>query len=173
LDLYLANDAELEKYLQQHAEKFLRDPRFSFEKIYLRTDATPEQLEKKLAAVQAQLAAEGNAEGDQSLLPLFYEDTTAFIIDRAFGDGFARQLQQLELNTWSQPMLSGLGLHIVKVSHYQPPRLPTLAEVRPQVEREWQNDRNTQVKTAMLDGLRAQYDIVIEWPAQSNNSNGS
>ena len=65
---------------------------------------------------------------------------------------------------WSGPIVSGYGLHLVRVEKIVPGDFPALAAIRPAVEREWQAQQRRQAKEALLEQLRSKYDVKIEGP---------
>ena len=83
-------------------------------------------------------------------------------VARVFGEEFAAELLKVEPGRWAGPLRSGYGLHIVLVRDREDGRLPALAEVRPQVEREVTADRRRRQIDAMYAQLLARYRVVIE-----------
>ncbi len=167
MDLYEPTTEQLQTYLEQHPQRFMRDAVFSFEQIYIHTDRPAEALQRRIQQVQQQLRQGDTVTGTHSLLPSRVEQTPASQVDRSFGSGFAAQLQNLRVNQWSDPIQSGLGVHFVRLRAVQPAALPALADVRDHVRREWQNTKNQQLKTALLEELKSQYTIIIEPGAAS------
>jgi peptidyl-prolyl cis-trans isomerase C len=161
-------DAVLNEYLQRHADKFEADSRYTFKQIFVNADAATEQLNEQLAAIESDLQDGKTVTGDQSLLPVGFEDADAFTVDRTFGKGFALQLDAVPLNQWSQPLRSGLGVHFVFVSNRQPGYLPALADIRNKVEREWRFDQAQSIDRTLREKLLAGYQIEIRNPATGN-----
>jgi hypothetical protein len=160
-------DAELQAYLEQHAEKFVEPPRLTFQQVFLsgeqRGEAVRRDAERVLAALVAGRAAgDPQALGDQTLLPSGMQSAGAQEIANVFGTEFAAQLEQAVPGQWFGPVDSGFGLHVVRVDERTPQVAPTLAAVRPIVAREWQADQKQQATAAFLAALRAKYDIRIE-----------
>ena len=48
--------------------------------------------------------------------------------------------------SWTGPIASGFGLHIVRVSERREGRVPALGEVRDAVMREWTNDKRKELE---------------------------
>ena len=162
-ELLEPSDQELQAYLEENAAVFQGDPQISFEQIYISTDAPAEQVARRVAHVQQRLAAGLPVEEvTGSMLPRHFTAVQGFAVDRRFGQGFAARLAALPVGQWSAPLASGLGLHLVRVSDYQPASMPALAEVRSQVKREWQNARRQTLETVVLDNLKANYTIIVE-----------
>lgn len=162
-------EQELQRYLQHHPDKFKTEPRYSFQQIYLNSDAPPEQLTHRIESIQRGVRAGETIAGDGSLLPAQVNNAEASAIDRIFGGGFAAKLDTLELNQWSEVLRSGVGLHWVKLSDRQAGTLPALTMIKEKVEREWRFDRAQELDQALRKKLLAGYDIVIAETAKANS----
>jgi hypothetical protein len=102
--------------------------------------------------------------GDSSLIAIEFDDASAYHIDNTFGSGFSGQLADQSLNEWSQPLRSGLGFHIVKLTARKPGVLPPLGEIRDAVLRDWSYEREAAARKDIEKELLAAYDIAVEWP---------
>ena len=162
-----ATDQDLQAFLEQHPDSFRREPQVAFRQVYLNPDRRA-SLEADARALLAQLQAAGPEAdlagfGDSLLvatndLPL----SPVSDIGRLFGEQFGRQIVDLEPGRWQGPVKSGYGLHLVYVTEKEPARLPELAEVRNQVEREWIFARKKEMQEAMYKKLMEKYTIIIE-----------
>jgi hypothetical protein len=160
-----ATDADLSAYLAAHSDSFREAPRVAFEQVYL-------DAQKRGAAAQADAAAllsslKKNASlvaeaGDPTLLPPSMPLTDRQGIAQLFGDDFAATVVTLPPGDWQGPLPSSFGLHLVKVTGQEAGRLPALAEIRPQVEREWLNDRREAMARQKLDELLKRYKVTVE-----------
>jgi hypothetical protein len=83
-------------------------------------------------------------------------------VARLFGEEFVDEVTKAEPGRWAGPIRSGYGLHIVFVRVRDDGRVPTLAEVRPQVEREFTADRRQRQLQAIYARLLGRYHVVIE-----------
>ena len=86
-----------------------------------------------------------------------------------FGEAFAQRVVDLSPGEWSEPLVSQLGVHLVQVSDRVAGRLPALAEVRAQVEREYLAARRQELKDMAYQNLRAGYEVLIETAANAGN----
>lgn len=160
-----ATDADLAAYLAAHPDKFEEAPRVAFAQVYLDAQKRGPSAQADAAALLASLkkdqslAAEA---GDASLLPPSMPLSSRQDIAQLFGDDFAGAVVVLPAGGWQGPIPSGFGLHLVKVTGQEAGRLPALAEIRPQVEREWMNDRREAMARQKLDELLKRYKVVIE-----------
>lgn len=162
------SEEQLQEYLQAHPDKFKTDNRYSFAQVYINSDRPAQELQALITATQAALQAGQSLQSDPSLLPTQFTDSEAYSIDRTFGQGFAAQLDGLELNKWSRPIRSGLGLHFVMLSARQAGQLPVLSAVRDKVEREWRFDQAQRVDQSLRKKLLASYDVIVI--SDKNNS---
>jgi hypothetical protein len=169
------SDAELQTFLQQHADAFHVEPRLAFQHIYLsrdrRGDATDTAARGLLAHLsRGDAATDTAALGDLFLLPPEFTLSSSSEIARLFGDAFATQLQDLEPGRWAGPIESGYGLHLVFVRERVAGRVPALAEVWQAVQREWFAARRKAVNEQFYQRLRARYTVVVEQPAAASDS---
>jgi hypothetical protein len=83
------------------------------------------------------------------------------IVDR-FGEAFADRLLEVEEGRWVGPIESAYGVHLVFVRERVAGRVPSLDEVRPQVERDFIAERRRRDLEGTYDRLLDQYEVVIE-----------
>ena len=161
------NDADLQKWLETHSAAFRADAVVSFRHVYLNADRRGSRVEAEARRLLEKLRAAGapaplDGLGDPFMLPADVTLNSRTDIARQYGSGFAESLLQLEPGRWEGPVRSGLGLHLVVVTERQEGHLPTLAEARPQVEREFLAERRKRELDALYNRLRANYTVVLE-----------
>ena len=66
------------------------------------------------------------------------------------------------MSEWTGPVVSGFGVHLVRVNDIQAARSPALADVRDVVAREWESERRKQAHATALTKLRQQYQVEIQ-----------
>ena len=161
-------EAELQAFLDEHAERFRKPARLSFAQVYLSPDRRGEDAwgdaERLLVTLDAG-TSDPAASGDPFLLEQDYRDLAAHDVERLFGEAFAARVAELPVGRWSGPVESGYGLHLVLVRERTPARLPDLAEVRDAVANEWRAARREEANRAFYDGLRANYEVTVERPS--------
>ena len=162
-------DEELLEYISNKPEKFSSDAVYSFEQFYIRTD-NPAQvsIEEQIQSLKEKLQAGEHVSVGASLFPRIFEAITAFNIDRTFGQGFADSMDSLPLNTWSGPLRSGYGLHLIKLTERRPGQILPLHEVRSEAEREWLYEKKQKLEDSYRQDLIGQYEIIIQWPGNSD-----
>lgn len=160
-----ASDAELQAYLQANADKFRTEPRLSFEQVYLDPVRRGNRLADDAATLRASLQ-DGRTlpaqAGDRlQLVQTRYVQLPQVEIARLFGADFARALPALSIGQWAGPVKSGYGAHLVRVEAFSAGAVPLLAEVRPQVEREWANAKQKASARSAYEALRAKYVVTV------------
>ena len=157
-------DAVLEKWLQQHADRYAKSAVLDFQQVLFDPVKHGARLQADLDAALVRLRAGASPAtvGDQSLLPASVKETPADMVARDFGEQFAAALVALPIGAWQGPVTSGYGVHLVHVSDRTPGHAAALAEVRAAVERDWEGDHRAQAKEEYYRRLRRGYDVVIE-----------
>ena len=171
-------DEELTDYMQQHEDQFRLQPQVSFRQIYLSPDKRDEikaDAEKILSRLNAGEISEQQSEqlGDQIMLDKEFKLSSQGDIERRFGQAFARQIIALPTGVWSGPVISGYGGHLVLVSERVAGRLPALAEVREDVQRDWMLEQRNILKENIYQKLLQEYEIVMQQPVTPDYAPGS
>jgi len=158
------SEAELTAYLAANPEKFRQPAVVSFDQILFEVKGSDAEIEARIDA--ARKAALGGADpaslGDATMLPRGVQSLALDLVARDFGEKFATAIAQAPIGQWGPPILSGYGIHLVRVSECRQAAPPQLAEVRAEVVREWENDRRIKASEASYARARARYDVVIE-----------
>ena len=169
------SDEALTVFLRKHPEKFRVEPQISFRQLYLNPDKRKDpaaDAKSMLASLRKGAAPE--SVGDPTMIPFEYTQATPSEITRSFGNEFAQEVVQLSPGNWTGPVYSGLGAHLVLVTERKEGRLPELAEVRAEVEREYFAQRRQELKDKAYKKLLEGYQVIIEAPKTAGNmGNGS
>lgn len=167
LDAAPPTDAELQAYLDTYPDNFRREPRLSFRQVMLdpqrRGAALADDARELLARLQAAGAdADLGALGDSRLLPEGLDGAPLRDVARLFGEQFAGALLQAAPGSWSGPVRSGYGVHLVQVTARDDGGLPALADVRPLVERDFMAERRRRALDARYAKLLERYRVLVE-----------
>lgn len=158
------SDEALNAWLEENRDDYEVAPRFTFEQIYINPDKHADDLDAYLASTLEALP--GNAEwsglGDSIMLPAEATAATPRDIERVFGLEFAAAVAGLDAGSWQGPVVSGYGLHFVRVQEVQPGRAPLLEEVRAELERDFLDDQASQISDSFYQALRDRYTVRIE-----------
>jgi len=159
------SESELEAHLRAHPEGYELEPRITFRQVFLSPERRGERLEADALELLTQLTAapdSADEAGDPTLLPEGLELAGTSEIDRLFGEEFAASLATVEPGTWTGPLSSAFGLHLVRVDVREAGRLPELGEVRDAVNRDWFAARKSAALDAFYAELLERYEVVIE-----------
>ena len=164
------SDQELADWLAAHPDDFRVEPRATFGQVFLdprlqgdRLQANARHLLDELNRSGASLEPSG--QGDRLLLlEPRYDDVTQGEVRRLFGAAFADALFEQPVGSWTGPIDSGYGTHLVRVESLTPGRAAELDDVRPLVEREWADARRRELGEAFYNQLRSKYRVTIKVP---------
>jgi hypothetical protein len=161
------SDTDLQHFLEAHSELFRSEPIFSFRQIYFNPQLHSENTDRDVAHVLDGLrrpSSRGNAIrlGDPFLLAENFENVSLSDVKRTFGEPFASAISALPAGIWRGPIQSGYGVHLVFVVKRTNSHLPSLAEVRDQVRREWLNQQRKEATDQLYGSLLKRYTVKIE-----------
>jgi hypothetical protein len=162
-------DEQLASLLSEEPDRFRVPGSVSFSQVYLNVDQRGESIDDDAARLLDELHAAGETVdtlgyGDPISLDARYEDLSPDEVDRVFGRGFAARLDAIEAQSWTGPIASGYGIHLVCVHRRTQGWMPSLEEIRDEVRREWMFRQRQQAERAMYETLRQRYTIEIEPP---------
>jgi parvulin-like peptidyl-prolyl isomerase len=171
-------DQELRAWLAQHASAFRTEPKVALRQVYVSRERRGKAAEADARSLLARLSAAGetariDALGDPTMLPQEVDLAPQSEVARVFGGDFAERVMKLAPGTWTGPVASGYGLHLVLVRERADASLPDLAAIRPAVERELLADRRTRQLAAMYERLLGKYRVVIERPDSGKPAGGT
>jgi hypothetical protein len=130
------SDAQLLAHRDAHPERFASPARVSFTQVFLAREKHGAALLERAEALRARLIAQGSgpdaarAHAEPSNLPARVVDATLGSVAARFGDEFADALAQLPPRTWSAPLPSAFGAHLVWVGERRPAGLLALEQAR-------------------------------------------
>ncbi|KAB2840556.1 hypothetical protein F9K50_05565 [bacterium] len=159
---------ELEKYLQEHPAAFRIPRRYTFQQIFFSRDRRRGQGPRDAASLRRDLIAQRLAPrqameaGDPFLHGRRFAGVEALALRRAFGAGFAAALASLQAGSWSLPIPSSYGWHLVWLEQIQGEELPPLIAVANQVQNAILAERKERRLQNTLKELRARYQIRVE-----------
>jgi len=163
------SEQELQDWLDAHPDPFRTEPEYAFRQVFLDPAKHGDRLDRDVARLLERLQAAGEGAdirnlGDSLMVPRDIERMNARAIARVFGDHFSQAVTQLEPDRWTGPVQSEFGQHLVYLHDRRTGPVPPLSEIRPQVQRAFQQDRRRQALDGYYAGLRERYPVVIEMP---------
>ncbi len=156
-------DGDLQAFYEANAERYRRSPVFDFEQVYIAA-ASDNRAQQLLGELRN--GANSEALGEAISLPRAMSRADEATIARTFGSAFYAALDAIEPGTWSGPVPSGFGRHLVRISNKEAARIPALQDVRGAVENDWRAERSTASREQAYAILRASYEVDIEVPAE-------
>lgn len=164
-------EKELQQYYEANERRFRSNARISFAHIYFspqrRADARSDAADARQLLL-AKGATTSTADlGDRLLIGSELRDETEQSVSNTFGPDFARAVFALGIGSWSGPIQSGYGLHLVRVSTMKEAKVPPFSEIRDRVAAEWKREQETRAKDRYLAELRKKYDVVADEEAKA------
>jgi peptidyl-prolyl cis-trans isomerase C len=164
------SEAQLRAWYQAYRHRFRQPARLGFEQIFF-----DPKLRKDARAVAtsalAGLVGRGPAEpapaglGDSFALPSRMSDRTDTQVAHLFGPAFAQALLAAPVGTWSGPVASNFGLHLVRVDRRDPERVPSFEEARRHVRADWITTETRGLRAA-AESLLPRYRIELDAAAR-------
>lgn len=158
-------EADLQAYLDAAPDAFRIDGALAFQQVFLNAQRRGEAVNRDAASMLEMLSADPDADyaalGDATQLPAELPLSSEASIGQTFGAGFADALAKAPVGTWTGPVVSSFGVHLVRVTGREPGRVPTLAEVRGEVVREWTNARRKELDDQRFAELLKNYTVSI------------
>jgi hypothetical protein len=163
------SEAELQRFLVEHAADFGAEKAIAFSQVYLNPDRHGAALKSDAERLLAHLnSADGRldyaADSDVLPVPNDFEATPLHAIAAMFGDEFTATLAHQRAGLWVGPIRSGYGEHLVLVRDMREGKMPDLAQVRSRVLEEWHLAERKAANQRAYQRMRAKYLISVEMP---------
>lgn len=161
------DDSELQTYLEQHTDKYRREPVVTFRQVYLDPSRRRTTLDEDGTALLARLSVEGGRAdvshaGDPLMVPVDMQRAPRSSVVRLFGDAFADAVIAAPVGRWSGPIASGFGVHVVYVVERVEAHAAQLQDVRADVERDVRAALRRQRLDDMYAELLPRYRVTVE-----------
>lgn len=153
------DDETLSAYFDDNRDRYARPATLGFAQILLPEDASAEDIDR-LRADLAQ-GTDPASIGQATMLPPAMDGMPVPSIERVFGGGFGAAVAALPPQSWSGPVTSGYGRHLVKVQTVQNADLPALDTVRDRVLADWRSEQARAMRTAFTEGLLSRYTLEL------------
>ena len=166
------SEAELHEYLERHADRYRQPARVSLSHVFFarsqRGDAVATAMARDLrrAVAREGLAVDVAVDrGDSFPLGHRFSSSSEQDLAKIFGSAFASAAMELNAETWSQPIPSAFGVHLVFASTVTPSVVPALDAVRSRVLRALEAERSAERYQSFLADLREKYEVRVERPS--------
>lgn len=156
----------VEEFYTAHSAEFTRPAHVRISQLavngFVRQDseARARELLARIRAEKLDLEA-ALALADETPAPVHLPLQTEQSLQSELGNDFATAVMALRPGTWSEPIPSDYGHHLVWFHEYQEARVLPLAHVRPQVEQALLQKLADDWLKLRLRELRAEFDVVV------------
>ena len=162
------DDATLRAYMPTHPERYAQPPRIAFHHVFLaRHGSADEAAELVARTLRDRLetthvaAPDAVRLGDPFPAGGCLRAQSARELSRLFGPDFASAVMALAPRTWSDPIRSAYGLHLVWVDDKTEPGLPSVDAVRSRLTAQWTEERQMEQLQTRMRELRAKYIVRV------------
>jgi peptidyl-prolyl cis-trans isomerase C len=161
-------DAELQTYLDAHAEAYATAARMSVTQVFVSAERHGAALERDARALAAHLRtaavppADAARLGDPFVAGATFTHGSRDTLAKTFGADLAAAVAALPVGRWSDPIASPYGRHVVQVTARDSVTVPPLAAVRSRVLLAYRAERRAEYLERMMSQVRAAYDVRVE-----------
>ena len=157
-------DAQLQALLARDPARYTLDPHYMLAQIYLGTDDAAARAGATELLGRLRQGASPDGMGRPAPVPPRFSSVPASALASMFGDEFTAALRTAPTGSWTGPVGSGLGLHLVRIESRKVPSPPQLADVRQRLENDWRSAAIKRAEDETYRKLLEGYDVVIEQP---------
>jgi hypothetical protein len=157
-------DAELESFMAENPDNYRLEARVAFTQVFLGPAVQPDDpiVGETLALLESSPGRDLSHLGLSTMLPPQMALSTLTYVSRTFGSQFAQDVAKLPVASWSGPVASSFGLHLVRVDDKTEAILPPLDDVRAAVLRDWTASKRGEISGEYLASLKEKYKVVFE-----------
>lgn len=157
-------EQDLSAFFALRKEQYRVPARVSLRQVFFRDGADSRaKAVNLLAQFQQQEPSEATLReaGDAAMFETVPEAVTALDLEKLLGTDFTAEVLSLPEGKWSGPVLSGYGLHLVKIFDRKPGRIPDLSEVRDKVETDMQYEARRAAQEQGYQEIAGKYRVII------------
>jgi peptidyl-prolyl cis-trans isomerase C len=161
---------ELRAYFDAHRATYTTPDLYALRHVYFNPDRhTTVDIDAQRALQRLTRGANADEVGDPFMLPRELADVSRQDIVRDFGSSFADAVTGSTPGSWSGPVRSPFGVHLVKLESHIPSSAACFEDVRDSVRDAYLGQKQREANAALRTRLRQQYKIVVE-PAEGTGS---
>jgi len=159
------SDEDLKQFYDQHPELFQTEATVSFSHIYFSTDHSSDDIAKQKALTVLQQLKNSKLQrapekGDRFPLQNDYTDQAVLDIQQNFGDKpILQELFKAPLHTWSGPVQSGYGWHLIFISKRNNAAAIPFESIKEDVKTKWLEATKDAQNKKTFDQLGEKYII--------------
>lgn len=157
---------ELVAWFELHAARYARPPTVSYSQLLLVAAGTAGDAAGAARRLRVKLdrGVKPLRLGLETSLPAREHGVRLDEIARDYGAHFANIIAQLPVGTWSGPVESNYGAHLVRVDSIAPGGPPPFEDVRGEVLQDFERARRQRALETDLAEIRRKYEVIVEPP---------
>ncbi|MBW2384889.1 MAG: peptidyl-prolyl cis-trans isomerase [Deltaproteobacteria bacterium] len=164
-------ETELRDFYARERDFFTRPGRLRARQIYFRTSGAGgvEAAQVRAEVARAEIVQHGrpfvavaSELGDEMISPLPDTLLPAIKLREYIGPSALAAVERLQVGELSQPVRSGVGLHLLELVDRTPAISPPYDEIATQVRVEWRRRTGDRALRAYLDQLREEGDVIVQ-----------
>ncbi len=163
------SEQELRSWFAATRQRWRSQPKLRFVHVFIRRNSKRDVAALRSAAIAHDQASTSNQAppplGDAFPISRLVPLTSLDDLEPMYGSAFVTAVQALSPRSWSQPIASKLGRHLVKVIERAESQPATFEQVRQKVRLAYALEQKQRAVEAFLSAARRRYDIDIAGPA--------
>ena len=154
--------AQLQAYFRDNIDRFTTPESASLEQVLYPwgEEHSEEQIRRDLDDLLAGADSERYG-ADSMLVGRLQPRRTRMELVRTFGADFADRVEQMAVGTWTGPLESIQGIHLVRVTERHPPEVATFEKIESYLRQDWLMTRTRELQQDGIDEIRAGYRIEL------------
>jgi hypothetical protein len=160
------SEGELRRFHGEHPGRYQTEPRVTFRQVFFSPQRRAQAEADATAALLRVSATGAPVGGDPMLLDDSYDDVDRPAVTSLFGPDFAQAVFAAPPGSWSGPVKSAYGLHLVQVTDLRAGSVRPFEDVREGVTNDWRRERERDTKAAYLAKLRDKYRVATDPAAE-------
>jgi len=157
------SDDELRAFYAAHAAEYRTPERVTLWQVFL-SGASLERSGALLAELRDEgvAPAEGVRRGDTFAAPAYLRNQAPADLARRFGPGFPEAVAAAPVHTWTGPVATAYGMHLVWIDARIPGEAPALDDLRGRLRERWLDEQRTRRLADTLRTLRERSTLHVE-----------
>lgn len=160
-DVLKPKASELEAYFAANEKSYSTSPRIAFEQVFLGQNPDTATIAQTLNTLRSTPSADPSTVGERSLLPVRLDLSPPNAVDGVFGENFFNRLSPIAVGEWNGPVVSGYGVHLVRILESSPASTPPLEEQRDAVLRDWRAAKALELRELAYAKVLERYTVEI------------
>lgn len=161
------SESELQTFYEDHKADFKTDRLYSFSQYYFSTDkrASPLEDAKEFSQIQQKTNpnhAVKSFKTDPIHLKQGFVNITEHQIRQEFGIDFLNQIKTQNPSSWTDPLSSGFGIHVVFMDSIGLSQTLEFEDVRDQVSAAYEEELTNTYNRNLLNKLKEGYDVEYD-----------